>query len=289
MFAIIEQMDRTTLGVIALCIAALCTYAGIKKHRQRRYESKIAEITKNKTPRVVPSAPVVVQKPEDVPAATPDPVPDPMPDLFESVVAEMSQPVESSHMWKWDKVEPGRMERARSVVPVEIRFEPEPSAEFYGSSYNTVGQIYRATLNTCECVDFTRRHKEVGPCKHILSLALNLHVIDENGNPVVDAPAPECPSPAPVTEKKTAAKRSAGRRKGQTVSGAKVSLTHDDAIALLKSAGVEYVDKSGRGGGLYVFDESTAIRMHKMGYKVRYTINGNRSTGYRPAWYMVFK
>lgn len=52
--------------------------------------------------------------------------------------------------------------------------------------------------------------------------------------------------------------------------------------------GIEYVDKTASGGGLYFFSEAEAGSLKEKGYPVGYAENGTKGTGHRPAWYIKF-
>lgn len=52
--------------------------------------------------------------------------------------------------------------------------------------------------------------------------------------------------------------------------------------------GIEYVDKTASGGGLYFFSEEEAGSLQEKGYPVGYAENGTKGTGHRPAWYIKF-
>ena len=52
--------------------------------------------------------------------------------------------------------------------------------------------------------------------------------------------------------------------------------------------GIEYVDKTASGGGLYFLSEAEAGSLKEKGYPVGYAENGTKGTGHRPAWYIKF-
>ena len=54
----------------------------------------------------------------------------------------------------------------------------------------------------------------------------------------------------------------------------------------LNQRALEYVDKTGNGGGLYFFDESAADHMKAHGISVSFAAGGTRSTRHRPAWFV---
>ena len=63
-------------------------------------------------------------------------------------------------------------------------------------------------------------------------------------------------------------------------------LSYEEALEYLNSCGVEYVNKTMAGGGLYFFGESEATALKDKGFPVRFAEKGTKGTGYRPAWYI---
>lgn len=63
-------------------------------------------------------------------------------------------------------------------------------------------------------------------------------------------------------------------------------LIHDMLISHFTEEGLVYIDKMNSNGGLYFFDDATALELKKKGYKVFYAPNGTRSTERKPAWYI---
>lgn len=77
--------------------------------------------------------------------------------------------------WPWAAVDPGRVQRAKKVSV--LRVDPaSASGEFAGSS----GEVYAASLVSCSCRDFALQHG-AQPCKHMVRLAMELHVINDAG------------------------------------------------------------------------------------------------------------
>lgn len=89
--------------------------------------------------------------------------------------------------WPWERVdiESKRLERAAELVPDKLSTGSELAAEYISSS---TGEVYRATLQSCSCVDFSKNLHKKKPCKHMLSLALCLNIIDPDGE-LVDSSA----------------------------------------------------------------------------------------------------
>lgn len=52
--------------------------------------------------------------------------------------------------------------------------------------------------------------------------------------------------------------------------------------------GIEYVDKTVNGGGLYFFSGREADSLKEKGYPVCYAEKGSKGTAHRPAWYIKF-
>lgn len=65
-------------------------------------------------------------------------------------------------------------------------------------------------------------------------------------------------------------------------------IVHDMVVSNLKFRGIEFIDLTDVGGGLYFFDKTFADDLKAGHYDVRYARNGTRRTRRRPAWYMVF-
>ena len=65
-------------------------------------------------------------------------------------------------------------------------------------------------------------------------------------------------------------------------------IVHDMVVSNLKFRGIEFIDLTAVGGGLYFFDQTFADDLKAGHYDVRYARNGTRRTRRRPAWYMVF-
>ena len=67
------------------------------------------------------------------------------------------------------------------------------------------------------------------------------------------------------------------------------SVLHDSVIKYLADNGLDYIDKTSNGGGIYFFNEQAANHLIEKGYGVRFAASGTRSTSGRPAWYITFK
>lgn len=63
-------------------------------------------------------------------------------------------------------------------------------------------------------------------------------------------------------------------------------VVRDSIIARFKERGLEYVDKTDKGGALFFFDLEASKELMAAGYEVMYAEKGARSTGGRPAWYI---
>ena len=77
--------------------------------------------------------------------------------------------------WKWGLLDTGRVERAKKVKLLSVD-SASSSCRCAGSS----GVVYDTTLISCTCSDFTIQHG-AQPCKHIIRLAMELDVLNENG------------------------------------------------------------------------------------------------------------
>lgn len=69
----------------------------------------------------------------------------------------------------------------------------------------------------------------------------------------------------------------------------KTKLLHDAVVRHFEDEGIEYIDKTEKGGGLYFFSKQIADELKNKGYSVYYTENGSKSTDFRAAWYLSFK
>lgn len=47
-----------------------------------------------------------------------------------------------------------------------------------------------------------------------------------------------------------------------------------------------FIDKTGKGGCLYFFDDAIALELRKKGYSVLYAPSGAKATDHQPAWYI---
>ena len=83
--------------------------------------------------------------------------------------------------WIWESEAPkdaGRLKRAAKVKVDSLTInENECTGVFIGSE----GTIYHTGLDTCSCPDFAIKQGYI-PCKHILRLAMEAGIINENGN-----------------------------------------------------------------------------------------------------------
>ena len=66
-------------------------------------------------------------------------------------------------------------------------------------------------------------------------------------------------------------------------------LMHDAIVNHFADEGIEYIDKTEKGGGLYFFDEQAAKELQNKGYAVRFAENGTKGTNHRAAWYINIK
>ncbi len=66
-------------------------------------------------------------------------------------------------------------------------------------------------------------------------------------------------------------------------------LAKDDILRILSDYGIEYIDRRGRNGVLWIIDgpgtEDAVRLLRSNGYILNYTDKGSRSTGHRPAYY----
>lgn len=81
-------------------------------------------------------------------------------------------------------------------------------------------------------------------------------------------------------------RKSAEKKGEQKMIAHSNKLVHDAIIKHLMDEGVEYIDMTHKGGGLYFFSESIAEDLKSKGYNIGYAENGSRSTGGKPAWYL---
>lgn len=63
----------------------------------------------------------------------------------------------------------------------------------------------------------------------------------------------------------------------------RTKLIYGELIRHFDEEGIEYVDKTANGGGLYFFNEMEAENLKQKDYPVFFAENG---TGHRPAWYI---
>ena len=82
--------------------------------------------------------------------------------------------------WEWGSVEKGRAERALKVKIDSLDLNnADPSGVFIGSG----GGQYTCTLEDCTCPDFVNneRKKQRQPCKHIIRLAMEAGILNDEG------------------------------------------------------------------------------------------------------------
>ena len=72
----------------------------------------------------------------------------------------------------------------------------------------------------------------------------------------------------------------------QTMIAKSDKLVHDAIVKHLMDEGVEYIDMTHKGGGLYFFSQKIADELKAKGYNIGYAENGSRSTSGRPSWYL---
>lgn len=79
-------------------------------------------------------------------------------------------------LWKWGSVDKAKYNRA---LKTDLQASKQTPQNVMGIFVGNFG-VYRTTLNACECVDFTSHHGEQ-PCKHMVRLAIEAGLIDEEG------------------------------------------------------------------------------------------------------------
>jgi len=115
---------------------------------------------------------------------------------------EIVTPTVFSWPWQLADIDKNRLNRAVKISPDNVTTSPELAAEYISS---TTGEVYHTTVASCSCVDFSKYLHKKKPCKHILSLALCMNVIDESGSPLYASEAANAPrEDAPFTGKKFA-------------------------------------------------------------------------------------
>jgi len=203
--------------------------------------------------------------------------------------------------WNWPETDLRRAERARSIKVLSID-RVNCSLESIGSS----GEVYKTSLNTCTCRDFTCRRTV---CKHIIRLAMELGILNEFGRTEEQQRAAEIADSQNKlalwygyyhlfhTSVATDAEYDSLKQKLVDKYGFSFpdsSLVFDDkksdALSFvrtyLSSHNLEYVDMSSQGGSLYFFDEKAAEALKAAGLGILYAAQGSRSTKHRPAWYL---
>ena len=94
---------------------------------------------------------------------------------------------------------------------------------------------------------------------------------ETNQNPAKEKPQPE---------------RTEGAEKEDSMIAPRTKLLYRELIRHFDEEGIEYVDKTTNGGGLYFFSETEAENLKKKDYPVFFTEKGTKGTGHRPAWYI---
>lgn len=64
------------------------------------------------------------------------------------------------------------------------------------------------------------------------------------------------------------------------------TLLYSELIRHLSEEGIEFVDKTANGGGLYFFSETEAENLKQKDYPVFFAEKGTKGTNHRPAWYI---
>lgn len=210
--------------------------------------------------------------------------------------------------WKWsdmaeDIIDPGRLSRAEKVKVSHLDIsETNCCGTFFGSK----GNIYLATLDSCDCPDFAIKHGTI-PCKHILRLAMEAGIINRNGR------TPEQQNQSDLNNLRYKLANAYGfyyllddpiisdaeydmlkkqlyelQPRKDNVKPAQ-SVLYDSVIKYLSDNGLDYIDKTSSGGSLYFFNEQAAMQFKEKGYAVRYAPAGTKSTSGKAAWYITFK
>jgi len=89
-----------------------------------------------------------------------------------------------------------------------------------------------------------------------------------------------------LSDKEAAKKQNRSAKEEQKMIAGSDRLVHDAIIKHLMDEGVEYVDMTHKGGGLYFFSQGVADELKAKGYNIGYAEKGSRSTSGRPAWYL---
>ena len=63
-------------------------------------------------------------------------------------------------------------------------------------------------------------------------------------------------------------------------------LLYRELIRHFDEEGIDYVDKTVSGGGLYFFSDTEAENLKKKGYPVMFAEKGTKGTNHRSAWYV---
>ena len=89
-----------------------------------------------------------------------------------------------------------------------------------------------------------------------------------------------------LSDKESVKKSKQAPKEEQKVIARSDKLVHDAIVKHLMDEGVEYIDMTHKGGGLYFFSESIAEDLKSKGYNIGFAEKGSRSTSGRPAWYL---
>ena len=89
-----------------------------------------------------------------------------------------------------------------------------------------------------------------------------------------------------LSDKEAAKKQNQTEKEEQKMIASSDKLVHDAIVKHLMDEGVEYIDMTHKGGGLYFFSERVAEELKGKGYNIGYAEKGSRSTSGRPAWYL---
>ncbi len=96
-------------------------------------------------------------------------------------------------------------------------------------------------------------------------------------------------SPAKKTNQKPTKENSQpaeGAEKEHGMIASRTRLLYRELLRHFDEEGIEYVDKTVSGGGLYFFSETEAENLRMKDYPVFFAEKGTKGTGHRPAWYI---
>ena len=89
-----------------------------------------------------------------------------------------------------------------------------------------------------------------------------------------------------LSDKESAKEQKQCEKEEQKMIASSDKLEHDAIVKHLMDEGVEYIDMTHKGGGLYFFSESVAEDLKAKGYNIGFAEKGSRSTSGRAAWYL---